>query len=137
MIQRLITMKEILGLALVTLIPSAALSLPAVLGGKLNDVVWAFPVITAVAAVVSIVIGLPAIMLFNWFGLLGLQWYIVIGLAVSLVLAAYFIFPNAAEADLSLGWAAYAAQYVILLFLSLLVTAIYWLAVRPDRIRGQ
>jgi hypothetical protein len=134
--ERLLSLKEIVGLACVVLLPWALLSLPGFLTGKLNEVMWAFLPITGTALTGAILIGLPSILLLNWFRLLGLGSYVLLGVLGSIPLAGYFVAPGIAKADLALGWPSFAAQYLILLILSVLVTSIYWFAVRPDRLRG-
>lgn len=136
MSERLLSVREIIGLACVVIIPWALLSLPGVLTGKHNEVMWGFMPITMSALVVAILIGLPGIMLLNWFKLFGLTWYVLVGVVASVALAGYFILPGLAKSDLTLGWPSYAAQYFVLLFLSVLLTILYWYAVRPDRLHG-
>ena len=129
-----ISVREALSLAAVTLLPASLLVVIGAGGSApAGEGAWVFMITLKVTALCAVLIGLPTILLFEYLGLRKLWHYLLAGMVVSLALAAIFIYPGLSHDPGLLGLSSYLAQYTILLVLSLLVTAFYWLMARPDR----
>ena len=129
----IISMREIIALAVCAVAPGAILAGIGLLSGKAGEAVWAFSIVTKAAFIVALFVGVPLIILMNMFQKNGIFYYVASGILVALALAAYFIFPNLSDVNLSYGWPSYIAQFLILVMLSELAILIYWLIARPDR----
>lgn len=128
-----IGIREALSLVAVTLLPAVLLGGIGAINAPGAEGAWVFMLTLKVTAAFSVVVGAPAIYLLGWFGLKRLRHYLVVGAGVSIVLAAVFIYPGMSHDPGLLGLSSYLLQYGLLLLLSLLVTALYWLLARPDR----
>lgn len=131
-----ITIKEVIGILLASLLPGVVFGMISAGTGNASEGAWAFPIITMVAIVVGVIIGIPAVIAMNLVKLQGVLAYAALGVLVSVVLALYFIASNLSWDNVRLGWPSYVAQYLVLLVLSLIVTIGYWAVIRPDRIHG-
>lgn len=128
-----IGIREALSLVAVTLLPAGLLGGLGAINARGSEGAWVFMLTLKVTAAFAVAIGLPAIYLLGRFGLQKLRHYLIVGVVVSMALAAIFIYPGLSHDRELLGLSSYLLQYGVLLLLSLLVTALYWLLARPDR----
>jgi hypothetical protein len=131
---RPIAAKELLSLVAVALLPALILGGFALVATRPAEAAWVFLLTLKVSIAFAVVVGLPTIWLFDRLGLNRLRHYLLVGLAISLLLAAIFIYPSLAADPERLGVVPHILQYGVLLVFSLAATGIYWLIARPDRV---
>ncbi len=134
--KNIFSIRELFSLLLSIVTPGFVFGTIGLLFGNARESIWAFPLVTKFSFIVALLIGLPAILILNYLKAHSIAWYLVVGIVASLALGNYFILPNVLKADLSLGWSGYAAQYVVLLILSLIASSVYWFVARPDKVHA-
>lgn len=133
---KVVSVREVSALLLSALIPGMALGAIGVASGNLREAIWTFPLAATFAVPIAMLVALPAVILLNTLRAYSLSWYLLIGFFAGTVLACYLILPNTLKTDWRLGWPSYAAQYFILLVLSLAASAFDWFVARPDKIHA-
>lgn len=130
---KIISVREAVSLLAVAIIPALLLGGIGAMNGRGSEAVWTFAITIRSTVLASIFVGLPSIYILDRLQLRGLRHYIMVGVGVSVILAIIFVYPSLSQDRELLGTGSYLVQYGVLLLLSLMTTALYWILARPDR----
>lgn len=131
-----ISVREVIGLAIATMIPGALIFTFGIALGTFTEAVWGFQFANEIAVIYAIFFGLPAIAILNALKFYRFLWYIVMSAITAIFLGLDWIAPGYSSLE-----SAYERLAVILFSLgilfimSALTCAGYWLIARPDRHR--
>lgn len=117
----------------VSFLPGLLLSMPPLIAGKGGEALWVFYAVSKVAIVATILLGVPAIYILNRARASRWYHYAGAGIVCSLIVFLYFRMSEMHGQNLLIGWPAFAAQYILVAILGVIVAVSYWCFTRPDR----
>ena len=129
----ILTTRSLLGFIMAGLLPPLLFFGLGLIEGKFLEGLWAAAVMLPYSAFVTLIFGLPAVLLLNMIKFVKLRWYILAGLIAGIGFATYFILLGLLREEIVLGGKTYFAQLVILAALGMLSSTGYWLTARPDQ----